>query len=76
MTYLDTPTRERTIIRAAMDISTRTGYPLPSSVLSLSVAPDEGPPAVRALLELCRGYYADPVRVAWAVARLAREVAE
>jgi hypothetical protein len=72
MTYLDTPTRERTIARAALEISTRCGYPLPSSVLALSTMPDEGPPDVRALLELCRGYYADPVRVTWLVAGLAR----
>jgi hypothetical protein len=76
MTYLDTPTRERTITRAAREIAARCAYPLPSSALALSVAPDEGPPAVRALLELCRGYYAAPVRVAWAVAALAREVGE
>ena len=75
MTYLDTPTRERTITRAARDISTRCNHPLPSSVLGLSMAPIEGPPDVRALLELCRGYYADPVRVTWLVARLAQGAA-
>jgi hypothetical protein len=74
--YLDTPTRERTVARAALEISTRCAYPLPSSALALSVAPDEGPPAVRALLELCRGYYAAPVWTAWAVAALVREVGE
>jgi hypothetical protein len=75
MTYLDTPTRERTIARAALDISAQCSHPLPNSILALSTMPDEGPPDVRALLELCRGYYADPVRVTWLVARLAQSTA-
>jgi hypothetical protein len=75
MTYLDTSTRERTITRAARDISTRCNHPLPNSILALSTMPNEGPPDVRTLLELCRGYYADPVRVTWLVARLAQSTA-
>jgi hypothetical protein len=75
MTYLDTPTRERTITRAARDISARCNHPMPNSILALSTMPDEGPPDVRTLLELCRGYYADPVRVTWLVAALARGLA-
>jgi hypothetical protein len=76
MTYLDTPTRERTIARAALDISARCNHPLPSSILALSMAPIEGPPDVRTLLELCRSYYADPVRVTWLVATLATGAAK